>query len=236
VHSITSTVAETGIRSTFTKNRLETLVKDTLDTFAKRPELIIDKPGLARELLQGVLTSLSGANTFAAEELASAAVGGALKALSAHPELIRFPYAELVATVAGNVGTLVKARHLTKVQGADILGAVTESLAENPMLFLNIEKRLANWTVDAMVKAAQGANGALLAGGALTNVLRESITALAKSGRAALGNHPAELLAQPLENLINAGLARAEEELGPTFRIAFGNFIHIALRRPLLRA
>jgi len=214
VNSITSTVAENDIRSTFTKNGLESLVKDTLETFAKHPELIINKPGLARELLQGVLTSLSHVNKFAAQALASAAVGGALKSFSEHPELIQFKYAELVASFAGKVGKLVEVRHLTRVQGADILGAVTESLAENPALFLNIETRLAGWTVDAVVNAAQESDTTLLAGATLTNVLQEIVTALAKSGRAALENHPAETLAEQLENLLKAGLARAEKELG----------------------
>jgi len=45
-------------------------------------------------------------------------------------------------------------------------------------------------------------------------VLQEIVTALAKSGRAALENHPAETLAEQLENLLKAGLARAEKELG----------------------
>jgi hypothetical protein len=214
VNSITSTVAETNIRSTFTKNGLESLVKDTLDTFAKRPELIINKPGLARELLQGILTSLSRVNTFAAEELASAAVSGALTTFSEHPELIRFQYAELVASFAGKIGNFVEERHLTKVQGVDILQAVTESLEKNPALFLDIETRLAGWSVDAVVKAAQSSGTGLLVGATLTNVLQEILTALAKSGLAALDNHPAETLAKQLENLLNAGLARAEKELG----------------------
>lgn len=214
VNSVTATVAENDIRTTFTKNGLESLVKDTLDTFAKRPELIINNPGLARELLQGVLTSLSRVNTFAAEELASAAVAGALTAFSDHPELIRFQYPELVASFAGKVGSLVEERHLTKMQGVDILRAVTESLAENPALFLDIETRFAGWVVDAVVKASRDSDTSLLVGATLTNVLQEIVTAIAKSGRAALENHPAATLAEQLENLLNAGLARAEKEIG----------------------
>jgi hypothetical protein len=214
VNSVTATVAKNDIRTTFTKNGLESLVKDTLDTFAKRPELIINNPGLARELLQGVLTSLSRVNTFAAEELASAAVGGALTAFSDHPELIRFQYAELVASFAGKVGSLVEERHLTKMQGVDILRAVTESLAENPALFLDIETRFAGWVVDAVVKASRDSDTSLLVGATLTNVLQEIVTAIAKSGQAALENHPAATLAEQLENLLNAGLTRAEKEIG----------------------
>ena len=207
VSSVTSTVTETGIRSTFTKNGLETLVKDTLGTFARRPELIIDKPDLARELLRGVLTSLSSVDTFAA-------VGGSLSALSDHPELIRFKYAELVASFAGKVGNLVKDRHLTRVQGVDVLQTITKSVAENPKLFLNLEERLADWTVTAVLNASRNSDGHLLAEATLTNVLQEVVNALAKSGKAALENHPAGTLAEQLEEVLQAGLARAEEELG----------------------
>ncbi|MGD9359618.1 MAG: hypothetical protein PVH85_12155, partial [Desulfobacterales bacterium] len=94
VSSVTSTVAKTGIRATFTKGGVDVLVKNTLNTFAQHPELIIDNPGLARELIQGVLMSLSKVGVLGAESLASAAVSGALSAISDHPELIKLKYGE----------------------------------------------------------------------------------------------------------------------------------------------
>jgi hypothetical protein len=214
VSSVTSTVAKTGIRATFTKNGVEVLVKDTLSTFAKHPELIIDRPGLARELLHDVLNSLSKAEVLAAEALASAAISGALSALSGHPELIKLKYAGFVASLAGKVGSLVKERQLTKVQGTEVLKCVTEALTENPALFLDIEKRLAGWALDAVVKVAHQSNRFLLDGARLAGVLRGVIDALSKSGKAALKNHKVGVLAVQLEEVLMAGLKRAEKELG----------------------
>lgn len=214
VGSIASTISQAGIRQNFTRYGLESLVMDTLDTYAKHPELIIEKPGLARELLKDVLTSLSNMETLASEELAAAAVGGALSQIAKHPELLKFNYSHHVASLAGKVGTLVKERKLTKVQGVDILRSFNESLSENLTLFLDLEKRMAGWTVDAVLNASQGSKGRLLAGVTLNNVLQEVVKALAKSGKTALKNHPAATLAGQLENVITAGLSRAETELG----------------------
>ena len=214
VSSVTSTVAKTGIRATFTKNGVEVLVKDTLSTFAKHSELIIDHPGLVRELLEGVLTSLSKVDVLAAEPLASAAVSGALSAISDHPELIKLKYGEFVASLSGKVAILVKERQLTRVQGIEVLKSVTDALAENPALFLAIEKRLVDWAIDAVVKAAHQSDSFLLAGTRLTDVIYGVVKALAKSGNAALKNHEAAVLALQLEEVLMAALKRAEKELG----------------------
>jgi len=214
IESIAVTVAGEGIRKTFTQEGLESLVRDLLGTFAEHPELIIEEPGLTRQLLGGVLASISEAKTFAAEALASAAVGGALIALAENPSLIKFEYPRLVAALAGKIGILVQEKKLIQVQAVDILAALTATPAENPALFLDVEKGLAAWTVEAVVAVSEGNHGDLLAGLTLTRVLHEILSAIAQSGKAALKNHPAAQFAEQLENLLEAGLSRAEKELG----------------------
>jgi hypothetical protein len=214
VSSVTSTVAKTGIRVTFTKSTVDVLVKDTLNMLAQHPELIIDHPGLAGKLIQGVLTSLSKVGVLGAESLASASVSGALSAISDHPELIKLKYGEFVASLSGKIGTLVKERQLTGIQGIEVLKSITEAIAENPALFLDIEKRLVGWAIDAVVKVAHRSDSFLLAGTRLAEVVSGMVDALAKSGEAALKNHEAAVLALQLEELLIAALKRAEKELG----------------------
>lgn len=227
VSSVTSTVAKSGIRATFTKGGVDGLVKDTLNTFAQHPELIIDHPGLARELIQGVLTSLSKVGVLGAESLASAAVSGALSAISNHPELIKLKYGEFVASLSGKIGILVKERQLTGVQGIEVLKSVTEALAENPALFLDIERRLVGWAIDAVVKVALRSDSILLAGTRLAEVIGGVVDALAKSGKAALKNHEAAVLALQLEEVLMAALKRAEKEVGNRISLStLPNLLH----------
>jgi hypothetical protein len=176
--------------------------------------LIIDHPGLTRELLEGVLMSLSKVEVLAAEPLASAVVRGALSAISDHPELIKLNYGEFVASLSGKIGILVKERQITGVQGIEVLESVTEALAENPALFLDIEKRLVDWAIDAVVKVAHEGDGFLVAGTRLAEVICAVVGALAKSGKAALKNREAAVLALQLEEVLMAALKRAEKELG----------------------
>jgi hypothetical protein len=214
IGSVTSTVANEGLRESFSKKGLEALWKDTLTAFARHPELIVERSELGRELLRGVLTALAETEALAAEELATAAVGGALSALGEHPELIEFQYTNLVASLSGKVGALVKARGLTRTQGGELLRVVTTTVSENPALLIDGEKRLVGWATDAVIAAAAEDGGGLLSGGMLTRVIEETITALGTSGRAALKNHSVADFPSELQALVTAGLVRAEKEMG----------------------
>lgn len=219
ISSVSTTVARQGIQAAITKQGLETILKDVLGTFASHPELIIENPGLARDLVRDLLDSLSAIDSFTAESLATVAVSSALHTISEHPELANTKYTGLVATLAGKLATLVKAKQLTKIQGEDVLRSITESLAENPQLFLDIEKRFAGFVVDAMVKVAENSNG-LISGVTLVKSIDRIMQAIASSGGAALKNHPAMDLATQLEKLLSAGLDRAQKELGNQLKLS----------------
>jgi hypothetical protein len=214
IGSVTGTVADEGVRATFTEQGVAALFQDTFAVFAEQPELLVKDNELAGALVGGVLKELREVEAFGAQELAAAAVGGALSGLAANPGVLEFEYSELVASFAGKVGTLVTEKKLTGVQGRDILGAVTASFAENPQLFLDLELKLAEATVGAVTNAAKDQPAALVAGITLTGIVSEVISALGRSGRAALKNHPAEELVTQLEAVVAAGLRRAETELG----------------------
>jgi len=214
INSVVSTISETGIKSTLSKEGLEKLTLDALAVFAKNPELIIKNPGLTQELVKGILASLSSVDKFSAQELASATIEGALTAISDNPELLKFKYSEVVSTLAGKVGQLVKEHTISKIQGQDILRTITESIAENPKLFLDVEEKLSEWILGAVGKVAKKDEGTLIAGSLLTNVVNELVKKLAKTGKAAIENHPGEELIDPIEKVLTATLEKAKEELG----------------------
>lgn len=214
VSSVASTVAEPGVRKAFSSAGVEALVKDALGTLAKHPELILDQPGLVRDLLGGVLTELSEIETFAADNLASAAIAGALDTLADHPQLAGLPYPLLVASLTKKVGTLVKDRKLSGVQGADLLDVLTKSLAENPQLFLDVSTALSDSVVDVVVEAAGKSEMGLLAGKNLVDLAQQVLSELARSGKHVAENLPAAELKAQLGAVVAAALARVEQELG----------------------
>lgn len=214
IDSVASTVSDSGLKASFSRAGLERLLRSTLERFAERPELIVEHPGLARELLQDVLGKVSEAVGLGGEELAAAAVSGALEAVSDHPGLIDLEYPQLVAGLAGQVAALVKARGLTRVQGREIVAVVSVALAENPTLFLELERKLVEGVTRAIVDVAADNQTGLIAGAALVHTVREVLTSLGRSGQAALKNHPEAKLVTELTALVSAGLVRAEKELG----------------------
>ena len=213
VGSVAGILSGQGLRA-FTAAGLEEMLRDTLSRFAQRPELIVEHPGLARELLRGILDEVSDAGGLGAEELARAALSGALAAVSDHPGLLEVNYPQLVADLAGRVAGLVESRGLTRVQGSELLSAVTGALAANPALFLDMERKLVAGVVEGIVDVAGDDRIGLIAGAALVDTVREVLAALSRSGQAALKNHPGAELVAELNALVAAGLTRAEKELG----------------------
>ena len=209
IHSVAGPMSDEGALGTFTRKGLETMAVNVLHTFGEQPELIVRDPGLARHLLGGVLRSIGEAGAFGVEPLANAAVEGALETVSGHPELLRFDYGEVVADLAGRIAFLVRDKKVTNLQGQEIARAVTASLAENPKLLMDLEKRLAGVVVEAVVEVAGEDAGGWTAD-AVAGVLR----AVAVSGRAALEDRSVGAFREELKALLRAGLVRAEAELG----------------------
>ncbi len=214
VRSVTITVAGQGIRDTFSRDGLTQIVSETLTTFADHPELIIDHPGLGQELVKGVLTKLSGLDRFNAENLANAAVGGALDVLAHQPGLVDSNYPTLVASLAGKIAGLIKEQSLTGIQASELLRAMTESVAENEKLFLEGQAKLAEIIVDTVLAASKGQNGQLIAGMVLVDTVQQVTEAIAAHGQTALDRHPLNKLSEPLFEVLEAGLARAQDQLG----------------------
>jgi len=219
VNSIAGTMSNKGILKAFTREGLETMVKNVLQTFGEQPGLIIHDPGLARQLLTGVLSSISEVSVFNVESLASATVTGALETVADHPELLKFDYGDVVAGLAGKMATLVKDKKITNIQGQDIVKAAIASLAENPNLLIDLKKKLAVITIDAVIDIAGEDAGALISDGLKPDTVAGVLNAVAVAGKAALDTQSIDEFGERLKQLLHAGMVRAEAELGIRMRL-----------------
>lgn len=214
VASVASTISSQGVASSFTKAGLDKILSGALTTFGENPHLIVKNPGLVQDLVGGILTSIGQTKAFNAQSLGDAAVSGALRAIAANPQLLGLPYPAFVASLAGNVGTLVSNGTLSGIQGRDLLAAVIDAVKQNPRLLSDLEDQLVDKVVSAVIAASGGSNAGLLAGAALVDAIARVVGAIGAHGESALQNHPIAQFEAQLTSLLAAGLARADAELG----------------------
>ncbi|MCG8376300.1 MAG: hypothetical protein MI702_07440, partial [Chlorobiales bacterium] len=230
VTSVAHTINEHGTGKIFTKAGVEALFKQSFATFSEHPELIAGDSELGAKLVGGVLKSLAQSDSYAAADLAQTAITAALDTLAANPALIKFDYSELAASFAGTVANLVKTKKISRIEANDILDEAISALVKNPELFLKLEDKLAEGVLEAVFAALGTESNDLVVGAALSQLISEVVSALAKTGKAALKNHPLQELVAQLEAVITAGLKRAQSELGhtldlPTVPVAIGLLI-----------
>jgi hypothetical protein len=68
--------------------------------------------------------------------------------------------------------------------------------------------------IDVVLKVSGDSQRGLIGGGKFVNVTKQVIGAITMTGKAALKNHPKAAFADKLEELLQAGLIRAQAELG----------------------
>ena len=216
-------LSKKGLRDTYSKDGLQLLVQGALTEFAAHPDLIVKKPGLARTLVEGVLSNVKSSGMPGKRELVEAAVSGALRELSENPELLDFNYAEIVASFSGKLAKLVAADGpLTSIQARDLLTAAEQALVENPIIFQDAGAEISAAIVNAVLDAAKSDPSKLLAGRMIVDVAQGLLTEFARRGASKLEesssvNHLAkmvkEVLAQGLKSAsdrIGDGLARSD--------------------------
>jgi hypothetical protein len=210
-------LARKGLRDAYSRSTLAALLGGAVTTFAEQPELIVKKPGLARTLVEGVLTNVKNAKAFDAQGLSRAAIGGALETLSRNPELLGFNYAEIVASFSGKLAKFVAdpTRPLTSIQGRDILTAATTALAENPRLFRDKGAEITAALVGAVLDSAKGDPTKLLAGQALVDVTRGILIDFARRGADRLADASGvKALANTLTKVLDESLEAASKRIG----------------------
>ena len=240
INSVAGAISDSGPRAAFSREALEGIFKNTLSTFAQHPDLIISNPGLAQDLVASILQAVADTKGLELAPLASAGVGGALQALARHPELAGTNFGPYVAELAGDLATRVASRGLAATQAADLLSAVIEVTLRNQPLFAMLEKNVVSIVLDSILDVANDTKTTagqvkLLAGATLVDVTREVVATVARYGTSFVENNSVKALADQLETTLEAGLNRANKELGRRMDQAAIPFVLAALVRKLLR-
>lgn len=214
VRSTVTTVSDTGIQAAFARPGVDRMVKDVFRTYGERPELLVSNPGSAQQLLGGILKSVANASIFQGEQLASAALAGALETVSQNPNIVNDDYPKLVAEVAGNIAGLVKTKKLSHIEGSDLARIATTAIANNPKLLGDIETKLVEAAIGSTMNASEADGVVSIIGSTRNSIVKEVIGAIAVAGKAALKNRSTEEFKTQFEQLLTAGFLRAESELG----------------------
>jgi len=235
VQSVLKTISNQGIVATFSKDGLETIMRDAAARFAEHPEWLVKDAGLFQTVVGGILKQLSELSAFEAKLVASAAVQGALNSIATHPELIGTDYAKVIADFAGQLAAHVKTKSLTALQAADIVKAAAEAVLLHPELFASATKGLAGLITNAVLRATKDNQAGLATGATLVALVQELFAVFSRRGLDAAADNAIGQLEDKLVEVLNAGLARSEKELGrrldlPTLPKTLGALVSAWLR------
>lgn len=238
IGSVAGTISDSGLRESFSNAGLEQIFSHTLATFALHPELIIAQPGLAQDVLAGVLTEVSSSGSLAIEPLADAAVSGALDALVQHPDLLGTKFGPYLAEMAGSLAKAVADKGLSSLQAADVVTAATEAMTRNPELFARLEDNLSAAVLQAVLQASDKSELKLAAGDTLVEIVHEVFVSVACYGATFAETKGVDELGATLEDALSAGFTVAEKELGrqldrPAIPVVLGGVVRGFLRGEL---
>ena len=214
IESVAGTLSESGLRESFSNAGLERIFAQALATFAQHPELISAKPGLAQDVVAGVLTEVSSSGSLAVEPLAEAAVSGALEALVQHPDLMDTKFGPYLGEVAGLLSKTVADKGLSSLQAADLVSVGAEAIARNPELFAKLKDNLSVAVLKAVLQATGKSQLKLAAGDTLIEVAHEVLGAVACNGASLAKSKGVDKLGATIEEALSASLILAENELG----------------------
>jgi len=215
VVSSVGAVSDQGVRQSLTRDGAQHVLLQALGVLGDQPELLVDKPGAAFELVGSVLKAVSVAGALDARTLGTATVTGVLERLADHPDLVGTRYAEMVSAFSGQLAQLVATKTFTAVQASDVIHAAADAALRNPDLFTRFEGNLASAVVTGVLKGAKASNTRLVAGATLVRLLDEVLQTVARRGQSLLEKAPTEAaLVAKLMDTVSAGLERAEAELG----------------------
>ena len=141
------------------------------EDFAEQPELLIDHPGLARDVVGSILKALASAESPRLETVASAGVQAVLSALAKDPDLIGTRYPGIIAEVAGSLAKSLEDLRLTRDETGDILVNVATTIAADPMLVGIDQDSLSANVLAAVFKELAEHRGDLLTSTAIREVV-----------------------------------------------------------------
>ncbi|MBI9076559.1 MAG: hypothetical protein JEZ02_14225 [Desulfatibacillum sp.] len=222
--SLVSTAADAGIRSSFSKQGLETILTNMAATMAEHPELIIAQPGLAQEVVKGVLEAVSeSGGCFNAEKIAGAAIAGALEAIAANPALVDTQYKDIVKAAASRLAVLAKTGKISGGQASQIMESIMKSVLLNPAIYTMAQNTLASAVMEKVIRIAGTDPHRLLAGGALVSVVGDVLEVVSAQGLSLMQDGSTSSVDKLLDRtakVLTQGLALAGKQLGKTMNIS----------------
>jgi hypothetical protein len=203
-----------GLDLGFDHKFLEGLYRRGLEALKLHPELVGEDLALLPRLLRSVLGRLAEHPTHGLEALADSALAGVLDAIADAPWLAGGGFDAVVGSLARSLADRIAERTLTRLEAADLIETAIEVLAAHPELFVEYEARLAERTVDALVRAVAGDPARLLGGVVFVDATRRILRVVGTRGLDRLEDLGLDAFSTQLETLVSATLARAQQELG----------------------
>lgn len=215
VASVAGTLSDRTLRETFSREGLETIVRDALGAFAEHPELLLPQDkAVAFDLVKAVLGAVAKVESFQVRPLASAAVGAVLSGLSKHPELVDSRFGPHLVQVSGALARWVEARSLSGIEAADLVAVVAEAMLRNPVLFARRQPDVATRLVEVMIAACGQDEERLVTGAALAELTRRVLGAFARQGMGFVESRTLKQVGDEVTAVLDSGLVRASSELG----------------------
>lgn len=212
--SVASIVQEQERSGLLSPTRLESVLRGALSAVAAHPALLVDRPGLMREIVGSVLARLSGVSGLRLEQLASATVTGMLSAVTENPGLLDTGYATVVSALAEKLSRLVAEKSLPTLQAGDLLTVITQVIAANAPLFAVSHDRLAAEVMDAILRATHNDPHTLIQGAALVLLTREVFQVVAMRGLELLEAGDAAQIGSQIHAVLQVGLELSSRALG----------------------
>jgi hypothetical protein len=210
--SVAGVVSDQGIRDAFSRQGLESLMREALSVAATHPELLIQKPGLIKEIVGGVLGQLTKAPNLRFETLATTGVRAILEEMADNPDLIDSRYGQLVADLAGFLAEGARDGTLSLPQAQDLLVMVVEVIARNPTFFIETEEGGIARAVVTVVLETVKERG--LSRSAVTEIVYGVLELIAVRGAGLLGDERVDDLTGRVKVALGVALDKAEQELG----------------------
>jgi hypothetical protein len=164
--------------------------------------------------LSGLLSGPPGGSDLRFAQLARAGLQGVLDALAHDPGLLDSRYPTVVGKVAQVVAEPLRDGRLATGEAGQILRLTAEIIASNPKLLVKEEDELAARVLGAVLDKLLAEETLRLRGPDLVNLLAETLAVLAAHGKGLLGDEPVDRLVTRVEVVIEAGLDKANRELG----------------------
>jgi hypothetical protein len=214
VGALARTASDQGLQKSLTREGLRDAFRTAAVVLGRHPELLANRPAERIAMISAVLQSVSAAGTLDARTLATSAITAILGRIGDEPQLLDSRYGEILSSFAGQIAKLAGSGTLTSVQATDLIDAAAAAVLRNPDLFAKFEGNVATAIVDGVLKGSKGGPLKVLGGDLLVEVIGETLHMVALRGRDLVETTSEQALVARVADVVAAGLARADEELG----------------------